>query len=271
MLISLFSLISLFPTKHTILQRKHHPFFFLASFMVETEEVQDAVDKKKTNLFGNRLANALRLTPCLRNRDDNLAIKEHAGANVRERKDVGGRVHAPVFEVQRPEERVAGLVSRHHLSPEVARQLVADGLDGEADRLVAAGAEPALAARILLQILPTLARGEAVLARVPELMGALKAGQFAKEALEPILKALDAAPDDPLGAVLRKAGVQAADASAVDAVCRRVVAERLDFVKAKGTAAMGPLMGPVMAELRGKADGQVISARLKAAIEAALK
>ena len=49
----------------------------------------------------------------------------------------------------------------------------------------------------------------------------------------------------------------------------KVIAERRDFVQQRGLAAMGPLMGPVMAELRGKADGAIINARLKAALEKA--
>ncbi|HUR26439.1 MAG TPA: GatB/YqeY domain-containing protein, partial [Candidatus Thermoplasmatota archaeon] len=69
---------------------------------------------------------------------------------------------------------------------------------------------------------------------------------------------------------MAKAGLgPAADTRAVDAVIAKVIASRTELVKNKGMAAMGPLMGPVMAELRGKADGAVISARLKAALEKA--
>ncbi|HEX2065497.1 MAG TPA: hypothetical protein VHI93_01660 [Candidatus Thermoplasmatota archaeon] len=50
-----------------------------------------------------------------------------------------------------------------------------------------------------------------------------------------------------------------------------VLAERADFVRARGLAAMGPLMGPVMAQLRGKADGALIAERLKLALERAAR
>lgn len=167
----------------------------------------------------------------------------------------------------KPEERVAGFVKQHGLSADLARQLVADGVEMEFSRLAATGAEPALLARVLLHYLPALKAPEAVGTRLPELFSALKAGRMAKEAMEPVLNALDAAPQAPLDVVLAKAGFAAADTAAVDAVIAKVIAERKDFVRSKGIAAMGPLMGPVMAELRGKADGAVINARLKAALE----
>lgn len=170
----------------------------------------------------------------------------------------------------KPEERVAQLVARHKVSADIAQQLVADGLDTLFARIVAEGADAALVARMLLQFLPALKHADRVEARLAEVAGAVKAGRFAKEAVEGVLAALDAEPSLSLEAAIAKAGAGSADAAAVDAVCRRVVAEKLDFVKQRGLAAQGPLMGPIMAELRGKADGQLISARLKAAIEAAL-
>jgi glutamyl-tRNA(Gln) amidotransferase subunit E len=166
----------------------------------------------------------------------------------------------------RPEERVAALVRQHGLSNDLATQLLAN----EAEQDFAAWAtlgDPALVARVLLQDLPKLANAERVRPHVPALLGALKAGRFAKEGLEAVLKALDADPRLSPETAVAKLGVAAADTATVDAVIAKVIAERRDFVKAKGLAAMGPLMGPVMAELRGKADGAVINARLKAALE----
>jgi glutamyl-tRNA(Gln) amidotransferase subunit E len=170
----------------------------------------------------------------------------------------------------KPEERVALLVQAHGVSRDMAQQLLAEGLDGDFAAVVAAGADPALAGRILLQHLPAIPGGERLLPRLGEVAAALKAGRFAKEAVEPLLKAMGDDPAMPLDAALARAGVgEAVDAGAVDAVIAKVLAERADFVKARGLGAMGPLMGPVMAELRGKADGALISARLKAALERA--
>jgi len=166
----------------------------------------------------------------------------------------------------KPEEKVALFVKAHGISVDLAQQLVADGVEAEFQELVTAGAEGPLAARVLLQYLPALASADRVMPHLPEVFAALRSGRFAKEALPDILKAFaDGAPT--LDAAMGQAGAGSVDAAAVDAVVAKVIAERADFVKARGAAAAGPLMGPVMAELRGKADGALIAARLKAALE----
>jgi glutamyl-tRNA(Gln) amidotransferase subunit E len=168
----------------------------------------------------------------------------------------------------KPEEKIQTF-AKQGLGLELAGQIVAEGWENEYQALVAEGAEPAMAARVLLQFVPQLKHAEAVIARLPALFDALRAGKFAKEAIPQLLQAIDADVHAPLDAVLGKAGVGAADAAAVDAVVAKVIADRLDYVKSRGMAAVGPLMGPVMAELRGKADGALVAERLKAGIAAA--
>ena len=139
---------------------------------------------------------------------------------------------------------------------------------GDDDRfrmLTTTGVEAALAARILLQMMPEW-RSPRTITLVPAVADALAAGRFAKEAVPDVLKALDDGAVD-VDAAIQKAGVGAVDASEVDAVIADVLASRQEFVMERGMAAMGPLMGPVMAELRGKADGAVISARLRHALQ----
>ena len=53
-----------------------------------------------------------------------------------------------------------------------------------------------------------------------------------------------------------KLGLEAVDEGEAESVIAAIVAERLDFVRSKGMAAVGPLMGPVMGALRGKLDGR---------------
>jgi len=168
---------------------------------------------------------------------------------------------------KRPEERVQDVQARHGLSRDLAVQLVQEGEDADLDRLVAEGAEPGLAARTLLQYLPGLAHAERVRTRLSEVFTALREGGFAKEALPELFARLDEAPERPLAEAVAAAGLEAADAGAVEDVVRRVVEERAGFVRERGMGAIGPLMGPVMAELRGKADGKLVSERLRAAIE----
>lgn len=170
-----------------------------------------------------------------------------------------------------PERRVQQLVATHRLSADVARQLVDAGEDAALGQLVAGGADASLAARVLLQVLPPLAHATRVRALVPEVLAAQRTQGFAKEALPDVLAALDADANLGVAAAVAKAAGSNVGAAEVDAVCRAAVAERLEFVRQRGEAAIGPLMGPVMAQLRGKADGAVISARLKAAVADALR
>jgi glutamyl-tRNA(Gln) amidotransferase subunit E len=61
-------------------------------------------------------------------------------------------------------------------------------------------------------------------------------------------------------------GFKPADEGDLGAVIEGIVAERADFVKERGMAAMGPLMGVVMQAV-GAADGKVVSALLRQAIQ----
>jgi glutamyl-tRNA(Gln) amidotransferase subunit E len=166
----------------------------------------------------------------------------------------------------RPEVRIANL-AKTGIHADLATQMVREGSDASYEQLLADDVEPALAARVMTQILPALNDSATVLAMVPQVAAALRNGEFAKEAIEAVLGAIDGGAAT-VPAAIKAAGAEAADDSLVDDVIARVVGDREEFVKAKGMAAMGPLMGPVMAELRGKADGGVISAKLTAAIQA---
>lgn len=168
----------------------------------------------------------------------------------------------------KPEEVVAAMVAGG-LSQDLATQILRDDAVAPYESLTADGVEPTMAGRILTQILPSLNHQDMVLAAVPAVIGAMRAGRFAKEALDAVLGAIDDGAAD-VDAAIGAAGVEAADDSIVDETIARVIAERLDFIKERGMAAIGPIMGPVMAELRGKADGGVISAKLKAAIAQAI-
>lgn len=169
-----------------------------------------------------------------------------------------------------PEERVAVLVDTHRLSTDLAKQLVRDGTDSDLVSLVDQGVEAGLAARVLSQVLPELENPERILAQMPEVAAALDAGRFAKEAVPDVLRALDEHHDRDVESAIAAAGAAAVDDLEVVSIIDAIVQSRLEFVRERGMAALGPLMGPVMAELRGKADGAVVSARLKEAVQKAL-
>jgi glutamyl-tRNA(Gln) amidotransferase subunit E len=55
------------------------------------------------------------------------------------------------------------------------------------------------------------------------------------------------------------------------AIVDEVVKSQLDFIKARGVEAMGPLMGIVMKEVRGKADGRLVNEVLRAKVLSVLQ
>ena len=96
-------------------------------------------------------------------------------------------------------------------------------------------------------------------------------GVITREGVEPLVN--DAETEDTstlLGWMTSEAanrGYEPADTGAVDAAVAEVLAERADFVKERGMAALGPLMGVVMGKLGGAADGKAVSAALKEQIQ----
>ncbi|MDI6866572.1 Glu-tRNA(Gln) amidotransferase subunit GatE [Methanoculleus sp.] len=146
------------------------------------------------------------------------------------------------------------------------------------ERAVAAGVRPTLAARTLLATCRELSRdgvevdhvtGDEILA----LLSAVEAGRAAKEAIPEILTELarrpqesSLAPEERVDAAIQKVAPSVSKAD-VEAIVRRVVAEREGFTRERGMAALGPLMGVVMKELRGSVDGKVVSEALRRELE----
>jgi len=95
----------------------------------------------------------------------------------------------------------------------------------------------------------------------------LSKGNYSKEAIPDILKYLVKNPDKSVEKAIESCGLGAADTEKIKGIARKVVSERIDFVKQRGLEALGPLMGVIMKELRGKADGKTINEILKKEIE----
>ena len=141
------------------------------------------------------------------------------------------------------------------------------------EKAVAAGVRPNLAARTLLATCRELARDGVDVARVSEeeilaLLSAVEGGRAAKEAIPDLLTELAKTAGDAgepgvrVDAAIEKMGPAVSQAD-VEAIVRRIVAEREAFAREKGMGALGPLMGVVMQELRGSVDGKVISETLR--------
>jgi len=99
------------------------------------------------------------------------------------------------------------------------------------------------------------------------IFSALTSGKYSKEAIPKILKYLILNPKSSIEEAIKTSGLYATDSNKIEEIIKKIVLERIDFVKQKGLEAVKPLMGAVMNELRGKADGKTISEILKREIE----
>ncbi|HJJ90811.1 MAG TPA: Glu-tRNA(Gln) amidotransferase subunit GatE [Methanocorpusculum sp.] len=129
------------------------------------------------------------------------------------------------------------------------------------ERAVSEGIRPVFAARTILASLKEVLR-EGVDPKaisddaVISVMREVEAGNAAKEAVPEILSAC------AHGMTLTEAIATIAPAFSheeLQEIIHTIVGERVDFIRTRGKAALGPLMGVVMKEVRGRIDGKVVS------------
>ena len=170
-------------------------------------------------------------------------------------------------------DRAARFVREFGLDEALARQVAFSERLPTFEAAVAAGVRPTLAARTLLATCRELARDGVAVDRVTEeeilaLLSAVEAGRAAKEAIPDLLIELartagsPGTPGERVDAAIAKMA-PAVSMADVEAIVRRIVAEREAFAREKGMGALGPLMGVVMQEVRGSVDGKVISEILR--------
>ncbi|MDO5843572.1 MAG: Glu-tRNA(Gln) amidotransferase subunit GatE [Methanocorpusculum sp.] len=129
------------------------------------------------------------------------------------------------------------------------------------ERAVAEGIRPVFAARTILASLKELSRAGISAEAVPDdsviaVMKAVEAGNAAKEAVIDILSAC-AKGSSVSDAIAKVAPAFSRDE--LEALVKNIVNDRVDFIKTRGKAALGPVMGVVMKEVRGRIDGKVVS------------
>jgi glutamyl-tRNA(Gln) amidotransferase subunit E len=168
-------------------------------------------------------------------------------------------------------DRVDRYESDYGLSGDLARGVADSPWRETFDAVVGDGVDPTLAASTLTETMTMLRREDVMVSRVHpddvrEVLARTDGGTLAKEAIAPVLTALAADPDRSVDAAVEAADAGGVDAAAVDAVVEAVVEGNAEQVQKEGMDAFSALMGEAMAELRGRADGEVVSARLRAAI-----
>ncbi len=95
-----------------------------------------------------------------------------------------------------------------------------------------------------------------------------QAGYVTREGMNSLLEKFEGENPsmEQLASKAEELGLKPADSSDLLKVVEDVVNSRIDFVKERGMAAMGPLMGIVMKQCGGAADGKQVSALLKEVI-----
>ena len=159
-----------------------------------------------------------------------------------------------------PEEAEARIVKQYGINAQQARQLIRQDNSDLFEHIAKTDGMASIAATTLTNTYGELETAgidtsnfteEAII----EVFRMLADSCFAKEALPAILKEMGQSGSDAATAV-KKLGLEAVDESEAVEIIAKIVSERIDFIREKGMASIGPLMGPVMGALRGKLDGK---------------
>lgn len=167
--------------------------------------------------------------------------------------------------------RAERFVAAYGIEKNYALQLAASEKLPLFERAVQEGIKPKLAAFTLLSTLTELRRDGVDTAKITDAhylrtLHAVENGEAAKEAIPDLFRSIAE------GSSYEEAASRLAPAVSreeLEAIVRKIIAERSDFIAQKGNAALGPLMGVVMAEVRGSVDGKLVSEVLRKEIQAA--
>ena len=104
-----------------------------------------------------------------------------------------------------------------------------------------------------------------------ELFESISNNEITPEAIPTILTHFSNDPKSNIQEALSVTGLSKVSTSNLEEIIKKIIAERIDFVKERGEAAVGGLMGVAMKELRGRADGKMIKELLEAEIRRVLE
>lgn len=108
-------------------------------------------------------------------------------------------------------------------------------------------------------------------AHLHELFSLVNEGKIAKEAIPAVLKETAQQPEKSVADAIQRMGLGGVSEGEVRQIIGAIVAEKHDYVKEKGDAALSGLMGLAMQKLRGKADGKLINKVLREKIQEELQ
>ncbi|MEM2934992.1 MAG: Glu-tRNA(Gln) amidotransferase GatDE subunit E, partial [Candidatus Thermoplasmatota archaeon] len=168
-----------------------------------------------------------------------------------------------------PDKKIERIVNCYGLTEEEARQLVILEKDDFFEEIAKKFGREKIVSRILLNIIPQIEKeGHKVDKRMIEIvLEGLKEKKYAKEGVEKLLKHLAMNKSYNLEETIKACGLSHMGEEEIREFIKKVLNERIEFVKEKGDDAIQPLMGVLMASLRGKADGALINRILKEEVE----
>lgn len=174
---------------------------------------------------------------------------------------------------EKPEEKQKRFIKQYSLNKEETKQILNSGYEKDFEKNVKK--YPSLKKVIIRTFLNTFSElekqnldtsivDEKILNNV---FSGLSAGKYSKEAIPKIIGFMINNTESSINDAIKSCGLSTIDQSEIEDIVKKVIQERLDFVKEKGISAAGPLMGVIMKELRGKADGKIISEILQKEIK----
>jgi glutamyl-tRNA(Gln) amidotransferase subunit E len=166
-------------------------------------------------------------------------------------------------------------IKQYGLNEEFARG-IAYSADADAFEELAKKYNPTLVARTIHGTMTELRREgvqvDAITEKhLDELFKLVDGGKIAKEAIPGVLKEVALQPQKGVEDAVKRMGLGGVSEDEVRQIIGAIVAEKHDFVKEKGDAAMSGLMGLAMQKLRGKADVKLINKVLREKIQEELK
>jgi len=174
---------------------------------------------------------------------------------------------------ERPDEKHKRFMKEYLINDEQTKQILSSGYELDFERLVKQFPEQKnVIIRTFLNTFSEFEKEKIDINLVNEkilvnIFSALSEGKYSKEAIPVILRYLIVNPKSTIEEAIKSCGLFTTDTKEIEEIAKRIILERIDFVKQKGLEALGPLMGVVMNELRGKADGKTINEILKKEID----
>ncbi|MBC7081057.1 MAG: Glu-tRNA(Gln) amidotransferase subunit GatE [Thermoplasmatales archaeon] len=168
-----------------------------------------------------------------------------------------------------PDKKIDRIFSSYKLTKEEASQLVMLEKDEIFEEIAKKFGQEKIVSRILLNIIPQIEKdGYEVSKEMIEIvLKGLNEKKYAKEGIEKLLAYLAKNREANLDSAIKACGLGYLSDEEVREFIKKVIIERIEFIKEKGENAIQPLMGILMAHLRGRADGATINRILKEEVE----